>query len=176
MNHDDVQRIDRSLQRVRLLWAAVVAAALLCVVSWRRADAAAGALVADRVQASRVANDLRAIRRLRDRPEQAVEAPIESSQLLSTVQSAMRASGVSERQLLSTLPEPSRRTRGSDHAVVKIRLQLQGLTMKQLVHFGVALRNEHPALRLAALNLRPERDGEDWDAEIVVAYSVYASR
>lgn len=131
---------DAALRRQAIqLSVGCVAAAVLCAVLWLSHASAADALALRHARAVGLRTDVRTILELRARPQHATEAGLPDSDLLERIDRAMQSAELDAKTLVSTLPQPPRCERGSDHAEFSDRLTFENLQLEQIVRFSHAL-------------------------------------
>lgn len=164
---DELARIKR---QAGLLSSAALAGAILCGVLWFASRRSAGELSRRMARSDVIALDAQTIASARTKPRQAAETTLTKADLLERVSQAMRAAKIDPKMLVSTLPQPPRRLLGSQLAEVASRLVFEGISLRQLVDFGLALRSADEQLRLAGLRLRAAADKNTWHVDATVSY------
>lgn len=164
---DDLTRIKR---QAWLLSSAALAGAILCGMLWFASRRSAGELSRRMARSDVIARDAQTIASARTKPRRAAETTLTKADLLERVSGAMRAASIDPRMLISTLPQPPRQLPGSRLAEVASRLVFEGISLRQLVDFGLALHSADEQLRLAGLRLRAAADKNTWHVDVTVSY------
>lgn len=154
-----------------------LAAGLLALLCGWRALAASSLEAELRSRSSRaaaLANDAAAIAKLREQPRLAAESGLPVADLLDKVGRALKSAGIEPASLVSTMPQPARRTQGARHLEVASRLIFEKIRLESLVRFCVALTSDSPQLHVTGIQLHSAAEAASWNAELTVSYYVTA--
>lgn len=153
-----------------LLLVASAAASLLAGMIW--IDGESGSVAVRSERANQLANDARMIATLRSKPTRVSEAALPNDDLLDRTSRAMRQAGIEAAALVSTLPQPPRRTLGSDRAEVATRLLFENITLKSLLELCRQLCPPSNELRVTGIQLRAAPQLDRWNVDLTIAYWV----
>ena len=174
--HPPIPQLGRLRRELRLLLAACVLGALLCLLLWRTAQARDVEAAEREVRATRLAASAQRIEQLRRQPSQARESMLPNADLLERVARWMQSAAIEKQTLVSTSVLPLRTVPGASHAEVVQRLTFERVRIEQLVRFCHHARGDAPELRISGLQLRPGNEPAAWSADVSLAYRIVVGR
>lgn len=163
--------------RRRLVAAVVLVAGTGSAAQWRALRSTQNARRTSVTRTVDLERDLDRIRTLRDAPRRATERRRPHEALIRTIEHAMAPAALDAGALTAVWPESPRRIGRSDYLELATRLNLEKVALPQIARFIIYLHALDGSLELTSIRLfSHQRPKPLWDAELAVAYLIYAPR
>lgn len=114
---------------------------------------------------------------LRNRAQRAAVSPVSDADLSRSVEEACRAAQIPAGQLSRIAPQSPHRYQDSGYLEQSIDLDLDGLTLPQLLTCLLDLTTKNEGVNIKSLRLtapRESSDRETWKAEVTLSYFIYS--
>ena len=128
-------------------------------------------------QLAAMQEDARVISSLRTAPKRATDRQLPHDELVAEIEEACSRSSMPATALASIWPESPRRLQRSDYQELPTRVSLERVSLQQLTAFAYHLQALDSSLTVNQVRLTARKnESAIWDAELTVAYLLYAPR
>lgn len=157
-----------SQRELRLLATGIALTLMACAYLAVQNNRATAALELRRSRAVALAQDVRAIRSMRTKPENKSTKPNAATDILDSVNAAMQFAGLDPKSLISTQPQTARPIPGTDVADVEYRLIFNDVLLDSFARLAQACQSGPQPFRTTGIVLRAAPENR-WNVDLLLS-------
>ena len=163
-------------RHLSVLAALALLAAAWCWIELRSLRSRRSAFESGVLQLTQMREDVAAIQSLQSAPRLAVDRERPNDELLAEIRQALTAASIPVEAWVGNEPAPPVRLAQTPYKQISLRLFLEGLSLRQLADFAVALSARTAGLSFPSVRLSPAAgaDKAKWNADLKMTYLIYA--